>query len=619
MIGTVLDKYEILQKVGEGGMATVYRGRHLTLGRDVAIKVLHPHLSASPRNRQRFAREARAIEHLDHDNILKIYDYSGTDAEDCFIVTEFVDGVTLQRLIVDRGRLPSEVVSLIGVHLAVALEYAHGAGIIHRDLKPENVMLRRDGTVKLMDFGIARFLDEVNLTVTGALVGSPAYMSPEQAMERVLDPRSDLFSLGTLLFHIATGQLPFSGGNPSLILRNIIDGKRPEVTELTPDLSGGLADMIERLLQTNPAGRPQSAAEVREALERALSEVKIGLDDPKWSLQVWLQEPGSYEARLKVHLKEILLSEGRSRLGANDTLGALRLLNRLLAMDEDNPEVLELVQGMHAASPSAAPPSRRWRPAAAAAAAFLIGISAWGLAQRLLREPEGVVEPPEPPTSELPPPSTVGAAQSEEPSESPVPVLEASHTPTTSAPTRPRDRTSGGHSRTASPASGGSPASATTSAPAALAAEASPDPPARVTVLVPGTWANFFIDNQKVGRTGAGPLTVSPGTHTLRVENDLSLPYTTTFTVAPGEERTIEITALQRKPVIVRFEPDLDGACRVVVDEVERGTLQGLAYTFQILEPDTSHTISLSCPDGKPRAIRVPEVLPGAVLKPTFP
>ena len=124
MIGTVLDKYEILQKVGEGGMATVYRGRHLTLGRDVAIKVLHPHLSASPRNRQRFAREARAIEHLDHDNILKIYDYSGTDTEDCFIVTEFVDGVTLQRLIVDRGRLPSEVTALIGIELAAALDRA---------------------------------------------------------------------------------------------------------------------------------------------------------------------------------------------------------------------------------------------------------------------------------------------------------------------------------------------------------------------------------------------------------------------------------------------------------------------------------------------------------------
>lgn len=619
MIGTVLDKYEILQKVGEGGMATVYRGRHLTLGRDVAIKVLHPHLSASPRNRQRFAREARAIEHLDHDNILKIYDYSGTDAEDCFIVTEFVDGVTLQRLIVDRGRLPSEVVCLIGLHLAVALDYAHSAGIIHRDLKPENVMMRRDGTVKLMDFGIARFLDEVNLTVTGALVGSPAYMSPEQAMERVLDPRSDLFSLGTLLFHIATGQLPFSGGNPSLILRNIIDGRRPEVTELAPDLSGGLAEVIERLLQTNPAGRPQSAAEVRGAMERALEEVRIKADDPRWSLQVWLLEPGSYEARLKVHLKETLLAEGKSRLAANDTLGALRLLNRLLSIDEDNPEVLELVQGMHAASPSAAPPSKRWRVAVAAFAAFFVGLGVWGIAQRALQGDASAPldEPESPIAQDLDEGSAqVGAESTEIPSESLEPNLEVQ--PTNSAGVDRSGKSSS--SRPPVRSSARTPETTRVTSPTASAPEqTTPDPPARVTVLVPGTWANFYIDNKRVGRTGAGPLTVAPGTHTLRVENDLSLPYTTTFDVAPGEEVTIEVTALQRKPVVVRFEATLDGSCRVVLDETERGTLQGLSYTFQILEPDAGHTLSLLCPDGRARSVKVPAVLPGTVLRPTFP
>ncbi len=138
-------------------------------------------------------------------------------------------------------------------------------------------------------------------------------------------------------------------------------------------------------------------------------------------------------------------------------------------------------------------------------------------------------------------------------------------------------------------------------------------------MLVPGTWANFYIDNKRVGRTGAGPLTVAPGTHTLRVENDLSLPYTTTFDVAPGEEVTIEVTALQRKPVVVRFEATLDGSCRVVLDETERGTLQGLSYTFQILEPDAGHTLSLLCPDGRARSVKVPAVLPGTVLRPTFP
>jgi len=227
VIGTVLDKYEVLQKVGEGGMATVYRGRHTTLDRNVAIKVLHPHLSSSTRNRRRFAREARAIEHLRHDNILEIFDYSGTDSHDCYIITEFVTGQTLTSLMDHVGRVPSEVVAKIGIDLCEALAYAHDSGILHRDLKPDNVMVRADGRVKLMDFGIARFLDESQVTMTGALVGSPAFMSPEQAKEEDLDQRSDLFSLGTLLFYLVTGSFPFSGSNPSLILKNIIEGNRP--------------------------------------------------------------------------------------------------------------------------------------------------------------------------------------------------------------------------------------------------------------------------------------------------------------------------------------------------------------------------------------------------------
>ncbi|NOY28103.1 MAG: serine/threonine protein kinase, partial [Oligoflexia bacterium] len=351
MIGSVLDKYRILEKIGEGGMASVYRGEHVTLGREVAIKILHPHLSTQARSRQRFAREARAIENLRHDNILRIEDYSGESAPDCYIVTEFIDGETLQQLLADHGALPSEVVALIGLHLADALAYAHDLKIIHRDLKPENVMIKKDGTVKLMDFGIARFLDEMHLTLTGALVGSPAYMSPEQAMERVLDSRSDLFSLGTLLFHLVTGQLPFAGNNPSIVLRNIIEGNRPSVSDLAPTMACSLAELIHALLQTDPNYRPATARDVHDRLVDILAEVDLQPDDPEWSLQCWLVDPAGYADRLDERLRHVLLTRGKARLEARDHLGALQLFNRLLTIDErhgqQNEEVLALVQGMH--------------------------------------------------------------------------------------------------------------------------------------------------------------------------------------------------------------------------------------------------------------------------------
>lgn len=158
MIGTRLDKYELLEKIGEGGMATVYRANHTTLKREVAVKVLHPHLSSAIKNRQRFAREARTIEALHHDGILRIYDYSGEDAELCYIVTELIRGDTLKAFLENRGLLPSELVALMGIKIAQGLAFAHAAGVVHRDIKPENVMIGENGVLKLMDFGIARFV-----------------------------------------------------------------------------------------------------------------------------------------------------------------------------------------------------------------------------------------------------------------------------------------------------------------------------------------------------------------------------------------------------------------------------------------------------------------------------
>jgi len=599
LIGNVLDKYEVMQKIGEGGMATVYKGRHTTLGREEAIKILHPHLSASEKNRQRFAREARAIEHLEHDNILRIFDYSGMEADSCYIVTEFVDGETLQDLVRSRARLPSEVAALVGMRLACALEYAHDLGIIHRDLKLENVMLRRDGTLKLMDFGIARFLDEMNLTITGALVGSPAYMSPEQAMERVLDARSDLFSLGTLLFHLVTGQLPFSGSNPSLILRNIIEGNRPSVLELAPDISGDLADLIERLMQTDPGDRIQSAVDAVSQLQRCILEVEIDPLHHHWSLQAWLLDPEAYEERLNTHLAGRLIDLGKERLAGRDHLGALRLFNRLLSIDDENEEVLHLVQSMHGARRAGPRPARRMLAGAGLLLACMgLAWALWPQAptdhEAAARNGDGGADPR--PLTAVPP---------EEVDAPPVVVATGAELNPPSPPAQTPDQDLGEEKRQRDDE--------------ADRQEDRPDPqsalPASVLVTVPGSWGDIYIDGKLHGRTGsAGRITVKPGTHTLGIKNDHALPYRREFTVAPGESRTIEVTSLQRKPARYRLTGAVGGDCAVVVDGVQRGTMAGLSRTIRIRSPEKSHQLQVQCPDGTKFSRTLSPVGPGALV-----
>ncbi len=345
--GATLDKFEVLEKVGEGGMATVFRGRHTTLGREVAIKVMHPHLASSERNRVRFEREARAIEAVVHPNILKIYDYSGRDAENAWIITEFIGGPTLRELLDDVGAMMPEPAAIVGWHLCRALEAAHVHGIVHRDLKPENVMIDADGEVKLMDFGIARVLTDVQVTMTGALVGSPAYMSPEQATDGDLDARSDLFSLGTVLYRMVTGTLPFRGNNPSVVLKAIIDCTYEDPSSRVPSLDHALAAIICKCLAREKDDRFESAAKVGEALSRYLLSVGI---DPKspgpWSVADYLKDADTYEERLAEALIAILTTRGRAEAEGGDTASALHTFNRVLALDEENTEVVTIIEGM---------------------------------------------------------------------------------------------------------------------------------------------------------------------------------------------------------------------------------------------------------------------------------
>ena len=664
MVGTQLDKYELLQKIGEGGMATVWRGRHTTLDREVAIKILHPHISASPRNRKRFAREARAIEHLDHDNILKIYDYSGVDANNCYIVTEFVEGHTIQQLLDARGLLPSEVVAMIGLELSEALHYAHVANIIHRDLKAENVMVRADGTVKLMDFGIARFLDESTVTMTGALVGSPAYMSPEQALERPVDARSDLFSLGTLFFHMITGRLPFSGTNPSVILRNIIEGNRSEVLEVQPGVSPRLASVVERLLQVDIENRFESAAQVRQELASLLEEVEISPSDRDWSIITFLAEPDHYELKLRIHLDRVLLEHGRKSLTEGDHLGAQRMFNRLLAFDPNHPQVLELLSSLH--QPREAP---RKRVAALTVSAVLAALLAAGSWLLLRPEPQAIDASVEAVESTEPVAAVglggAGAADAQSipsepvaPDEAPLETEDGSaadpladvaqpdeETPASETPEEAplaadaaqAGTTSGGDSPNTEPAAvtGEAAADATGDGVADLAPGAGlpedspkgkPDLDASATIMVKlarAGWAYVLIDGESLGRIpGKQHFQIPPGDHVLTLQNPFAQDYNERFTIAGDETRTFDGIILQRKPIVVFFSPQTPESCSILKDgaptpvtvgDLEQGRLR-------IQDPGSWRRLSLECPDGLPRELELDQARPGDELVfPTLP
>ena len=228
LVGTRIDKYEIQSEVGHGGMAVVYRGLDTVLNREVAIKVLHPHMAAREESRARLRREALTVARLRHENILEIFDYSGENAAESFLVTEFIHGMTLREWLDTRWRPRPALAALVVHRLCVALGHAHKIGIVHRDIKPENVMIRDDGCLKLMDFGIAQIIDHQKLTMTGQLLGSPAYMAPELISGKPIDARTDLFAVGIMLYQLATGTLPFSGRNPHEVLSRIADAEYPK-------------------------------------------------------------------------------------------------------------------------------------------------------------------------------------------------------------------------------------------------------------------------------------------------------------------------------------------------------------------------------------------------------
>ncbi|MEO1088219.1 MAG: serine/threonine-protein kinase, partial [Acidobacteriota bacterium] len=262
-IGRSLGKYHVEAKLGQGGMGKVYRGRQVSLNRPVAIKVLTAHMAMDPEFVERFQQEARVIATLQHENIVHIYDIDEIRNADgdaiYFIAMELVDGYTLSQRPGAGQPMAPEQVRTIGAALGRALDFAHRQGIVHRDIKGANVMVTGEGQVKLMDFGIAKSAGGVK-TATGSVLGTPEYMAPEQARSGTITAQSDIYSLGVLLYELATGRLPFSGSDPfAVALKHVSEKARPP-REVEPSVPEWLDEIIVRCLSKDPADRFASAA-----------------------------------------------------------------------------------------------------------------------------------------------------------------------------------------------------------------------------------------------------------------------------------------------------------------------------------------------------------------------
>jgi serine/threonine protein kinase len=316
MIGKTVGHFQVAKKIGSGGMGVVYKARDLHLDRFVALKILPPEKVADPERKRRFVQEAKAASALNHPNIIHIYDIT-SDAGVDFIAMEFVEGKTLDERIARRG-LPLNETLKYAVQIADALAKAHSAGIVHRDLKPSNIMVNEDGAVKILDFGLAKLTEKIQadefastatveaedkpVTEKGTIVGTVAYLSPEQAEGKEIDPRSDIFAFGSVLYEMITGRRAFQGDTKISTISAILS---KEPAALSPDIPRELERIITRCLRKDPARRFQNMADLKISLE----ELKEDSDSGKLQAPVRARTPSMRRPRLAVILM-VLVAAG---------------------------------------------------------------------------------------------------------------------------------------------------------------------------------------------------------------------------------------------------------------------------------------------------------------------
>jgi serine/threonine-protein kinase len=374
----VLAKYDVLEELGHGGMATVYRAHDKRLGRDVAIKVLHPHLRESSEIAHRFSVEAKAVAKLRHANIVEVFDVSSEDDHEQYLVVELVRGPTLRRLLQQRGALPPEIGASIVMELLSGVAHAHAAGVVHRDVKPENVLIEHRArpadpstttpaptsgspssqdaerrsvsgagervAVKLTDFGIAKLLDAQGVTSTGQVLGSPAHMAPEQIEGGEVDGRADVFGLGVLMYECLVGHLPFLGNNPAQVLRRVLDGVYAPAERERAIVGKVWSEIVDRALARRVEARFPDAVAMREAIGAELD--RLGMGPPRVEIEAWLDDPAAWTAAHDERLIQHLCASGAAARKRGGAVAAAADYNRALAYAPNDPSVLKVVSSM---------------------------------------------------------------------------------------------------------------------------------------------------------------------------------------------------------------------------------------------------------------------------------
>ncbi len=309
-IDKVLSGYNALRAIGRGGMATIYLYENRLTGELLAVKSMHSQAIGDPESLNRFFHEVQASTRLDHRNIVKVIGYGELDGHPAMVM-EYVDGGDLKNLMDRIGVLPIEIACYILIQIFKGLDYSHRLGIIHRDIKPSNILMDRSGTIKITDFGVSRVADLTRLTHTGDVLGTPAYMSPEQASGESVDERSDLFSTGVLLYEMLTNVNPFVSENPSVTLLNIIRCNPTPVFERNPTIPFKLEMVIERIFEREPANRISSAAECATALREVLREVHNG-EFTQEMFQQFITSPDKYVESRRIEQSFAFCEKGKS-------------------------------------------------------------------------------------------------------------------------------------------------------------------------------------------------------------------------------------------------------------------------------------------------------------------